>query len=316
MHKIVLIILLLFYSKTLSFCQYGELNEINGSYLVLLGTIQDAGSPHIGCRKSCCKALFEKPDYTRKVISIGIIDPLVGKKFIIEATPDIAQQLKVMSKLTGNERSDLPDAIFLTHGHIGHYSGLMYLGREGLNSKKIPIYAMPGMKNFIESNGPWDQLVKIENIVLQEMEAEKPIPLTPDIAITPFTVPHRGEYTETVGYIISGKNKKVLFIPDIDKWQLWSKNIIEEISKVDVAFLDATFYDNTEVNNRNIAEIPHPFITESFEIFDKLPANEKSKINFIHFNHTNPALDPESVKAKIISEKGYKIGHFMDIFRL
>ena len=45
-------------------------NISKNPYVVILGTVQDAGSPHMGCEKSCCGALFEDPDPTRKVISL------------------------------------------------------------------------------------------------------------------------------------------------------------------------------------------------------------------------------------------------------
>ncbi len=46
----------------------------NGVRLVILGTIQDAGSPHIACRKECCRNIFLRPVTDRKVVSIGILD--------------------------------------------------------------------------------------------------------------------------------------------------------------------------------------------------------------------------------------------------
>ena len=65
--------------------------------------------------------------------------------------------------------------------------------------------------------------------------------------MTPFLVPHRDEFSETVGYKIEGTKKTALFIPDIDKWQKWKRNIVEEVKKVDYAFVDATFFDQSEV---------------------------------------------------------------------
>ncbi len=311
------VIYLLLFSLKLCLISYGQTIKSEGQpSLMILGTIQDAGSPHIGCRKSCCKSLFVTPDPNRKVVCLGIVDPESGKKFLVEATPDITEQTKKLWKHSGSAGNEIPDAIFLTHAHIGHYTGLMYLGREGYNTKNIPVYTMPKMRIFLETNGPWDQLVKINNIELREMQAEVPVTLTPNLTIIPFSVPHRGEYSETIGFVISGKNKKVLFIPDIDKWHLWEKSIIDEIAKVDYAFLDATFYDSSEVNNRNISEIPHPFVEESFSLFDNLSLKEKSKIHFIHFNHTNPALEAESLKAKLIISKGYKIAKYGEIINL
>jgi pyrroloquinoline quinone biosynthesis protein B len=288
----------------------------NSTSIIILGTIQDAGSPHIACTKECCKELFNNPDKDRQVVSLGLIDNQQGKKYLFEATPDISMQMKSLVRDDIANTNELVDGIFLTHAHIGHYTGLMYLGKEATDAKGVPVFAMPKMKMFLETNGPWSQLVTNNNIVLTQLESEQPISLTPSIEVTPFLVPHRDEYSETVGYRIKGSNKTALFIPDIDKWDKWNKNIIEEIKKVDYAFLDATFYSGTELDNRDISLIPHPFVIESLDRFGKLDATERSKIIFIHFNHTNPLLDLTSDEAKNVLSKGFKIGRIYDEYEL
>jgi len=222
----------------------------------------------------------------------------------------------MITKYESKSNKESVDGIFLTHAHIGHYSGLMYLGKEAMDAKEIPLYVMPRMKNFLSTNGPWDQLVSRKNIQLQVMENEQVVNLSQSITVTPILVPHRDEYSETVGYRINGPNKSALFIPDIDKWDKWDKNIIDEIKKVDYAFLDAAFYSGKEINNRDISEIPHPFVIESFETFKNISEIEKSKIVFIHFNHTNPLLNSKSVETQIVIDKGYKIGTIGDVFNL
>ena len=54
--------------------------------LYVLGTVQDAGSPHIDCQKECCSDLFEHSDVNRKVVSLGVVDHDNGKSFLFEAT--------------------------------------------------------------------------------------------------------------------------------------------------------------------------------------------------------------------------------------
>lgn len=277
--------------------------------LQVLGTIQDAGSPHIGCKNECCEALFLNRDATRKVISLGIVDHENNKTFLFEATPDMPSQIKLLKEYANSEKES-PDGIFLTHAHIGHYTGLMYLGREALGATEIPVYAMPKMKVFLENNGPWSQLVDLKNISIKNLKNKTALQLTNNVSVLPFLVPHRDEFSETVGYKIIGPNKSVLFIPDIDKWAKWKTSIIEEIKNSDIAFLDATFYDGVEINNRDIAEIPHPFIIESMALFKKLPEADKEKINFIHFNHTNPILNTKSEPARKVLDSGFNIAHF------
>jgi len=278
--------------------------------LKVLGTAQDGGSPHIGCKKSCCEKLWNTPDATRKVVSLGLIDYKHDKRFIIEASPDFTEQLSLLNRSAGKDNDLMPDGILLTHAHIGHYTGLMYLGREAKGAKNVPVFTMPIMKKFLSTNGPWDQLVKLKNIELQDLENENKRSLTPNIRVEPILVPHRDEYSETVGYIIYGPQKSALFIPDIDKWEKWDKDIKEWVTRVDYAFVDATFYDAKEINNRDVSEIPHPFVIESMQLFGDLSKEEKAKIHFIHLNHTNPLWEEESEEYRRVVSEGFQVGSY------
>ena len=121
-------------------------------------------------------------------------------------------------------------------------------------------------------------------------------------SITAEIVPHRDEYSETAGFKIKTGNKTYLFIPDIDKWSKWQMSIIDEVKAADMALIDGTFFDSTELPGRNISEVPHPFVEESMNRFSALPSTERSKIRFIHFNHTNPLLKKRSeAKDKVIA---------------
>jgi pyrroloquinoline quinone biosynthesis protein B len=181
------------------------------------------------------------------------------------------------------------DGIFLTHAHIGHYTGLMQFGKEALGSNNIPVYAMPRMTSFLKNNGPWSQLVALNNIKLMPLYNDSTIILNKHLKVTPFLVPHRDEFSETVGFKIIGDHKSALFIPDINKWRDWERNIIEEVKNVDYAFLDASFFRDGELE-RDMSKIPHPFTTETTTLFENESLETKNKIYFIHLNHTNPAI--------------------------
>lgn len=272
--------------------------------LIVLGVAQDAGYPQIGAVKEF-EAVKRNPQLKQKVVSLGIVDLKAKQKFLIEATPDLPAQLFQLNRFLPNQ-STLPDGIFLTHGHIGHYTGLMYLGREAISANNVPVYAMPRMEKFLTENGPWSQLVTLKNIRLQSISDESEIPLNPSLKIKPFLVPHRDEFTETVGFEITGEHKKVVFIPDIDKWSKWSKSLIEVVKAADYLFLDATFYRNGEIA-RDMSEVPHPFVEETIRLLKDLPAAERAKIYFIHFNHTNPLMNKNSRERREVLRQGFKI---------
>ncbi len=280
-------------------------------YVVVLGIAQDGGAPHAGCEKSCCIELWESGK-KEKVSSIGIVDPLTKQSWLFDATPDFPSQYRI---LTENHNTELV-GIFLTHAHMGHYTGLLHLGREVMGKKNVPVYVMSRMKRFLETNGPWSQLVTLKNINLKLIENNKDIKIGEQLFIEPFLVPHRDEYSETVGYRIIGKEKSLAFIPDIDKWEKWHGSIFQLVLNTDILLLDGTFYSQNEIPHRNMAEIPHPFIIESMETLSELNSENRSKVHFIHFNHSNPAIKDNSPAYHTIKSKRFNLAREGDRFNL
>jgi len=276
----------------------------NNPYILVLGIAQDAGYPQLACKKECCQRVYDNPRNKRLVSSIALVDPISNESWVFDASPDFTEQTKMLARHL--KEKQLPDGIFLSHGHIGHYTGLIYLGREAINTNRMPVYAMPRMHRYLKNNGPWSQLVDLDNISLKPIQKDSALVLNERISVWPILVPHRDEFTETVGFIIQNKRKKALFIPDIDKWNKWDRNIVDYIKEVDIALLDATFYKNGEIE-RNMNEVPHPFVEESMKLFEDLPGKDRKKIHFIHFNHTNPLLIDGSEAQQVVLKKGFHI---------
>lgn len=274
-------------------------------YLKILGIAQDGGYPQIGCTKACCNAIKQGKETKKNVVSLGLVSN--NKYWLFEATPDISVQLDLMQKEVKHPSFLMPEGIFITHAHMGHYAGLQFLGREALGASKVPVYAMPKMDNFLRNNGPWSQLVLLNNIVLKPIQHKQPIQLNEQLSVTPILVPHRDEFSETIGFMIQSSRKSVLFIPDIDKWEKWQEHIVGMVKLVDLALIDGTFFKDGELPNRNMSEVPHPFVEESIKKFALLPLKEKSKICFIHFNHTNPLIREKSAEKLNLKKMGYKV---------
>lgn len=275
-------------------------------FLVVLGTVQDAGYPQIGCQRADCLEAQKDRNKRKLVVSLGLVDKGAKQKWLFEATPDIGEQLYALNQYVPSPAT-MPDGIFLTHAHIGHYTGLMYLGHEAVGARGVPVFAMPRMKTFLTENGPWSQLVSFKNIELKDLVAGKTLALNPDIKVTPFPVPHREEFSETVGFEIAGPEKTAVFIPDINKWSIWKTDLKELIKRVDYAIVDASFYKNGEIPNRDMSEFPHPFVEETISLLKDLSPEDKAKVIFIHFNHTNPLIKKNSKEKREVLRQGFRV---------
>jgi pyrroloquinoline quinone biosynthesis protein B len=274
--------------------------------LNVLGTAQDAGLPHPNCFCKNCAEALEYPRFRRLAASLAIVVPEEKTWHLIDATPDLKEQMARL-QVKYNMQGQLMESIFLTHAHFGHYPGLLLLGREAIGANGIPVIAGKKMKRLLEEQAPWSLLTKLRNIDVQEIKEGQAYPVSSLVTIRPVEVPHRNEFSETFAYWIEGPNKKVLYIPDIDRWDEWNQDIYKACEEADVCLLDGTFHSTTDLEkiDRDYREIPHPLIVETMDRLQGLVG--KTEIYFTHLNHSNPAIDSDLHIRSHIEAKGFHI---------
>ncbi|MFJ7936260.1 MBL fold metallo-hydrolase [Sporosarcina sp. NPDC096371] len=274
--------------------------------LHVLGTAQDAGLPHPNCFCENCAEAISNPKYRRTAASLAIVLPEEKTWHMIDATPDLKEQMANL-QIKHNMQGQLMSSIFLTHAHLGHYPGLLFLGREAIGANKVPVMAGAKMKNMLEEQAPWSQLTKLQNIDVQEISDGQAITVSAHATVTPVDVPHRNEFSETFGFWIQGEKKKVLYIPDIDRWEQWDTDIYDACKEADICLLDGTFHsaEDLEKIGRDYREIPHPLMTETMDRLQDLV--EQTEIYFIHLNHSNPVIDTDKTIRKEMELKGFHI---------
>jgi pyrroloquinoline quinone biosynthesis protein B len=276
----------------------------------VLGTAQDGGIPHSGCWCVNCQRAWRDSSFSRLISSLAVCDLKENKVFLVDATPDIRKQTQLIRervKPMKNQVNFVPDGILLTHAHIGHYTGLIFYGYEAQSTKDLPVCCSNRMARFLSQNGPWDQLVKLKNILIRNIEPEQVFSLTSSIRVEPFQVPHRDEYSDTLGFKITGRQKSLLYIPDIHRWEMWDRRIVEETRKADFSLLDGTFYSPDELPSRDLSAIGHPFIAHATELMREVVEAGKNSIYFTHLNHSNLALDPKGKERGFLQKKGFAL---------
>lgn len=279
-------------------------------FIRVLGTAQDGGFPHAACGCSRCSLARWQSDRARSVASLGVVLPETGEVFLIDATPDIRDQIDRLEDVRQppDDRVDRSpvDGIFLTHAHVGHYLGLAFFGFEAVHTRQLPVYVTPAMASFLRANAPWDQLVEIGNIAPVELVMNEPVELAQGVRVEAFLVPHRDEYADTVGYRISGPRRSVVYVPDTDPWPAWSVALESVLEGADVALLDGSFYSADELPGRSIDEIRHPLVTDSMDLLGDLVAGGL-EVYFTHLNHSNPLLDLDSPEKTALEAAGFAV---------
>jgi pyrroloquinoline quinone biosynthesis protein B len=284
---------------------------VGGPFVLVLGTAQDGGLPHAACTCPRCEEARGDPSRRRNVASIAIVVPSTGRRFLVDATPDLRGQIDLLPAVGVHtrgivDRSPL-DGVLLTHAHSGHYLGLAFFGFEAVHTSNLPVHASPRMAAFLRANAPWSRLVSRGEIELRESPPGVAFDLDLGVRVTPFAVPHRDEDSDTVGYKIAGKRHVIAYVPDTDRWTTWSPEALEALAECDTLLVDGTFFAADELPGRDVGQIGHPLMVTTMDRLEGDVRSGRLRVLFTHLNHSNHALDPESPERRATNTRGFAV---------
>ena len=283
---------------------------------LLLGRAQDGGVPQAGCGCPRCAAAWADPARRSRPACLGLVDCATGESWLVDATPAFPSQLH---DLLSDTRPTHVDAaaprrlagILLTHAHIGHYAGLIHLGREAMGARAVPVFVSASTAAFLTANAPWRQLVELGNIDLRVFAAGEPLTLSARLSVTPVAVPHRAEWSDAHAFVVHGPTRRLLWCPDIDRYDDLDGGLRRLLldHRIDVACLDATFLDAGELGGRDMRDVPHPLAGDTAAAVGAArAAGWGGEAWLIHFNHTNALLDDAGAAEAWGRERGVEIG--------
>lgn len=281
-------------------------------YALVLGSVQDAGFPQVGCYTPRCNdgRTLQAAGHGRFVSSLALVEPKAERFYLVDATPDITRQIDLITEPTFRRRAAERrpfDGIFLTHAHIGHYAGLAELGNEGMGMQETPVYCTQAMADFLAANYPWKFLVEQERIELRALAPDRWHRLDPLLEVQLWKVPHRDELADTVGFVFRGPEASMLFLPDINSWSVWNRDVAEAVASVDVALLDGTFWSLDELPGRTAADVPHPLMPQTMDLLQAVVDQRQARVVLTHLNNSNPALDDGGPQQIEVARRGFAI---------
>lgn len=228
---------------------------------------------------------------------------------MIDATNAFAEQLHDLRTYRDDlapavgARYGPPDTIIITHAHTGHYVGLWQLDRSVIAADSVTVLAPRLTAALLGSQEPWNTMTAEGFIDVHELGWRSPKRVTRTVTVEAIEVPHRTEWpTDTACLKITGPNRSLLYLPDIDSWTAWEQLYAEVIGAVDVAIIDGCFW---EAPPR--PDVPHPPIVDSLERLVPVVKSCGTQIYFTHLNHNNPVVDPESEQARLVRSCGFGV---------
>ncbi len=271
--------------------------------VMVLGSAQDGGMPQFGAHTALDEAARTGEIPRRFSSSVAVVGD-DGRVLLLDVGPDLKAHEEVLAtnSAMGRRVESTPiDGVVITHAHVGHYAGLLLFGRETHAADAMPCWVTAKMARFLESEAPWRLLVEQGHLDLRAHEPPASFEPWADLSVSLIPVPHRHEASDTVAISINGS---ALYLPDIDSWGEWSE-AEDVIGAHSTAFLDATFWSDTELPHRDMEAIKHPFVPDTLERFAHLAPSRRLVLT--HLNHTNPISDPASPEHAAVLEAGFEV---------
>lgn len=254
----------------------------------VLGSAQDGGVPHLGCGCGRCRGAREDRNLQRSPASVKVYDEEKEVNYLFDVSPDIRFQV-------GDE---FIDGIFVSHAHLGHLTGLLYLGTEAFNADRVPVYCSEKVDRFLHENPPYRLLMDRDNVETNVF-ADGEVVDVMGIEVTPFEVVNKGYVpTDTHAFTIQSDRTTLFYVTDVDRW---AEETLDAIRAADIAIIDGCFWSAEEVERYQ--HVPHPPMEDSIADL----AGFDTDIYFTHMNHTNPVLDPDSPEREMVEENGFRV---------
>ena len=270
----------------------------------MLGTAQDGGVPHVGCTCRTCEGAREGTIPRRLASSAAVVDPSKGAAWLIDASPDLPVQLEaVRGALGGPKRSGIPlSGVLITHIHMGHYWGLGHLGKEGMMPRGLPVRGPPKTARFLHDNRPFKDMVEMGALDVGSVRPGEDLIIGESVSFRPVAVPHRDDFSDTVAWLMTGPQERVLYAPDMD---FLEPSFVKLVAQVDMAMIDGTFYTREEIPG-SMGTVPHPPVVETMETL-RPALDAGTRVAFTHLNHTNPLCDPRSPEFEHVVSSGFGV---------
>jgi len=162
------------------------------------------------------------------------------------------------------------------------------------------------MANFLRDNDPWAQVIEYGQVDVREVMPGQCCEPLDGLRVEFIAVPHRDEHSDTMAFKVHGPERTLLWVPDVDQWGRHEGLLDTLMDGVDVAYVDATFYDRSELPGRDLTRIPHPFMVDTMQCWADQAMARPGVMRFLHMNHTNPVLHDAALR-EAVEARGFVI---------
>jgi pyrroloquinoline quinone biosynthesis protein B len=288
--------------------------------IIVLGTAAGGGVPQWNCGCDNCHAAREGSPEMRMTQASIAVSANEADWFLINASPDLRQQLADTPALHPRALRHSPIAgVILSNGEVDAIAGLLTL-REG---SPFTVYAHERVLSLLAENSIFNVLkpALVPRVAITPAIAFEPtLPNgTPScLEILPFVAPGKAALFkeadtahaegDTLGFIIRDKadGERFAFLAACAEI---TPEIATHLKGAGLVFFDGTLWQDDELIALGLGQktgqcIGHIAMDAAIAAFDGLDVGRKL---FLHINNSNPALKHGSPERQAMEQAGWQI---------
>ena len=288
----------------------------------ILGSAAGGGFPQWNCNCAGCQAVRRGDNgvHSRTQSSLAVRGTS-GEWFLVNASPDVRQQLELLRESVPTSIRSSPIAgVLLSDGEIDHTAGLTIL-RE--SSEPLQIYGTDTVRQALTEGFSllrvlenycgvkWTVVEPGSTVNLGDLEVETfLLPGTPPKYMRSQASP-KGNWV--VGFTFRDRTTGgvATYAPALAEL---TSSIIERLEKSDCILVDGTCWQDVELvklgmSNRTALSMGHLPLSGANGSLKRLSQLSPKRKIFTHINNTNPILIADSPERQLVEAAGMEVGY-------
>jgi pyrroloquinoline quinone biosynthesis protein B len=284
----------------------------------VLGSAAGGGFPQWNCHCETCEAARAGERARPRTQSSLAICGDDGPWFLVNASPDLRQQLETLDRQpVDGVRAPPMAGVLLTDAEIDHTAGLLLL-REA--ATPVRVFGAAGVERALTDSYPvLPMLERYCGAEWRTLAPGRPQPLTgSSLAVEPFAAGGDAPRylgpdveLEASGFVFSDSGGTVTYVPGLARLD---DSVVARLAASDLVLVDGTFWHDDDlarlgISGRTARDMGHTPLAGPGGTLEVLAGLERPRKVLVHINNTNPILLEDSVEREEVVRAGVEVAY-------
>ena len=267
----------------------------------ILGSAAGGGYPQWNCHCRVCDAARAGERAVPRTQSSLAIRGEEGPWFLVNASPDLRQQLETLGAPVDGVRGPPVAGVLLTDAEIDHTAGLLLM-RE--SAAPIRVYGGAPVERALKET-VLHMLERFSGVDWHTLHPDRERPIEgSSLVVEPFDVSD-----DQTGLVFRDRGGTLTYVPGLARLD---DGVIARLAASDVVLVDGTFWHDDDlarlgISDRTAHDMGHVPLTGG--TLEMLAGLERPRKVLVHINNTNPILLEDSPEREQVVRAGVEVAY-------